>query len=60
MDKTEVLHLIAEMRTKASTPHERQYYDGMAVGLITQEIEPLRMATSLDAYIGRHWLDRIP
>lgn len=52
MNKSEVLNLIAEMRAKAQSPRERQFYDGMAIGLITQDIEPLTMAENLN-----HWLE---
>lgn len=52
MNKSEVLDLIAEMKAKALSPRERQFYDGMAIGLITQDIEPLTMAENLN-----HWLE---
>lgn len=57
MDKAAVLDLIAEMKAKALSGAERQFYDNMAIGLITQEIEPLKMAQSLDHWIGRNWLN---
>ncbi len=60
MNTAEVLGLIAEMKSKADTPQERQYYDGMALCLITQEQEPLRMAMNLDIWIGRNWMTRTP
>ncbi len=58
MNKAEILDLIAEMKAKAGTLAERTYYDGMAFHLITQEIEPLKMAQSLDHWIGRDWLHK--
>lgn len=52
MNKNDILDLIAEMKAKALSPRERKFYDGMAIGLITQEIEPLTMAENLN-----HWLE---
>lgn len=52
MNAPEVLDLIADMKRAAQAPEVRRHCDSMAVGIITQDIEPQKMADNLN-----YWLE---
>ncbi len=44
---SQVLDVLYQCKREAMTPRAKAYFDRLAIGLITQEAEPMKMAAGL-------------